>query len=84
LKFKIDIKKNKKPDEINKKLIKHGSKMHESHNLFLIAANEFNSYSLNYLEKIFPNLVESFQATQEKLLNELYLYEIRHFLEAHL
>ena len=46
--------------------------MHENHNLFLIAVNEFNTYSINYLQKIFPNLIESFQSIQEKLLNELY------------
>ena len=52
--------------------MKHGTRLHENHNLFLISANEYNSYCLSYSQKIFPNLIESFQTIQEKLLEELY------------
>jgi hypothetical protein len=53
--------------------MKHGTRMHEFHNSYLIASNEYNLYCNYYSEKIFPNLIESYMLIQEKILEELYV-----------
>jgi hypothetical protein len=62
-------------EKVQKKLkddiISYGSKLHVTHNNYLLALNEYNTLRILLNEKLFPNLVASHQEMQEKLLEEL-------------
>lgn len=66
--FKVT--KSKKLDDNVSKLLKHGSRLHQLYNSYLIAVDEYNKNSDLYVNSLLPNLMESYQATQEKLLEE--------------
>jgi hypothetical protein len=53
-----------------------GSKLHVSHNNYLLALNEYNAYRNLVFEKLFPNLLATHQEMEERILEELYLFSL--------
>lgn len=58
-------------DKMKQKIIKHAEKLHNSHNDYEYLIRKFNYLNTFYKDKYFPNLIQTHQNVQERLLEEL-------------
>ena len=65
------VKASNKLEKCKNIVISTCSKIHVSHNNYLLALNEYNNYRVLVAEKLFPNLLATHQDIEENILEEL-------------